>query len=217
MIEWFGNLTPLNQALYIAAAFFSLFSIWQFIASMIGLSGADDIDIEGGCDFDVAAPEDIEAGSMVEAIETEAAFHVLSFRAILAFFTLFCWAGAMYINIGVPVARALLYGLAWGLGGWAMVTVLVNWLRRLAETGTARLATCVGGRGTVYLDIPPGGQGEIRVVVSGRVTMVRARAAGGGEIKAGTPVQVTKMLDATTVAVSPAHTGDTEPGKDEES
>jgi hypothetical protein len=53
----------------------------------------------------------------------------------------------------------------------------------------------------VYADIPAGGTGQIRTLVSGVVTVVAARAAGGEALKAGTPVKVRRCLDATTVEV----------------
>ena len=77
-------------------------------------------------------------------------------------------------------------------------------LRHLQETGTRRLVTCVGTPGTVYMDIPKGGTGKVRTVVSGSVAFVPARTAGGKALKAGTPVRVRRMLDASTVEVEEA-------------
>jgi putative sterol carrier protein len=188
MFEWWPDISGLNQAFYIAAAFFSCVFLWQFIASMIGLAGGD-------MDFDA----DIDA----DAIESMSAFKMLSLRAILAFCTLFSWAAAMYIEPkGLPTA--LLFALAWGLAGWLVVTLIVHWMRKLAETGNARLSTCVGTNGTVYLNIPEGSMGEVRVMVSGRITLVKARAAGDTEMKAGAPIHVTRMIDNTTVEVEEA-------------
>jgi len=61
----------------------------------------------------------------------------------------------------------------------------------------------VGSRGSVYLDVPAGGTGEVRVTVSGVVSMVKARALGGQAIKAGTPVRVVRQIEANCVAVEP--------------
>ena len=217
MIEWWNSLTGVNQGFYIAAAVLSLIFIWQFISAMVGLSGGEgDVDIEADTDIDADGMDldNIEAHSLEEAGESIAAFKVLSLRAILAFLMLFCWAAGMYLNTDTPLSRALLYATGWGLGAWVVVTLLVNLLRRLAETGTARLSTCVGGRGMVYLNIPAGGQGEVRVAVSGTISLVKARATGGGEIKAGTAVRVVRMLDQMTVEVRPVEAE--ENGKEED-
>jgi len=205
MWDWWNDLSTLNQVFYGAAAFFSLIFAWQFIASLIGLAGGEmdigddvDADLDGDMDYDVDA---VEGHSAVDAMESVQAFRILSVRAILAFFTLFSWAAAMYLDAGKPLTSTLILALAWGVAAWVFVAVLIHWLRKLAETGTQRLVTCVGKLGTVYLDIPPEGQGEVRVRVSGVISMVKARAAGGNEIKAGTPVQVVRMLGGNSVEV----------------
>ena len=201
MSEWWSNLLPLNQGLYIAAGSFSLIFLWQFISALVGLGGAEaDVELDADIDVDGLDLDDIEVHSLEEAGETVAAFKVLSLRAILAFCTMFSWAGAMYLDRGKTLSAALLLALAWGAGGWLLVAALLNWLRKLAETGTQRLATCVGRAGTVYLNIPQDGQGEVRTLVSGRVTVVKARSADG-EIAAGRPVRVRRTLDATTIEV----------------
>lgn len=197
MIAWWSDLSGPNQTFYLLAGFFSAIFLWQFISSLIGLAGGEmDVDV----DLDV---DDIEAGSMGDAAETVAAFKFLSIRAVLAFCMLFCWAMAMYLNVGKPLERAMLYAAGWGIAGWVAVSVLVNWMRKLAETGTARLSSAVGTTGSVYLDISAGGTGEVRVTVGGAVTMVKARTAGDGEIPAGTPIRVVRKLDNTTVEVEP--------------
>ena len=212
MMDWWNGLELLNKVFYGAAGFFTLLFAWQFIASLIGLAGGDmDVEtgVEAGVDSDIDVGDggmdldDIEAHSIEDAAESTMAFRVLSVRAVLAFFTLFTWAGALYLNAEKEIGQALVLATVWGLAAWVVVAVLLHWLRRLAESGNPSLATCVGGRGSVYMDIPPGGQGQVRVAVSGVVSMVRARAAGGDEVKAGTPVQVIRQLDGSTVEVRP--------------
>jgi hypothetical protein len=218
MMDWWSGLTALNKAFYGVAAFFSVIFVWQFISALIGLAGGDmdaDADVHadvdaGGADLHTDADMDggldahgLEAHSAHDAGESLSAFRVLSVRAILAFCTLFSWATALYLNQHETVTVALLYATGWGLAGGVVVTFLVRWLRGLAETGTPRLSTCVGARGTVYMDIPAGGRGEVRVPVGGVLTMVKARAAGGEAIKAGIGVYVLGILDEMTVEVRP--------------
>ena len=203
MIDWWNGLGPLNQWFYGAAFFFSVIFLWQFISSIVGMGGDVDVATDADVDVDGLDMDQLEAHSLEEAGDTMVAFKVLSLRAILAFCTLFTWAGALYLNNGTGVTRSLLYATLWGLSGWVVVALLVNWIRRLGESGTQRLATCVGTSGAVYLDIPAGGQGEVRVAVSGVMTHVKARAAGDAAIKAGTPVRVRCLLDAGTIEVEP--------------
>ena len=212
MAEWWNGLTLLTQVFFCCAAFFSFIFLWQFIMSLIGLAGEADFDADVDADIDADAGmdiDDIEAASPEEAGESVLAFRVLSLRAILAFCTLFSWAAALYLEQKQLLATALLYALLWGFAGGLLVAVLVHWIRKLAESGTRKLVTCVGTRGRVYLDIPETGIGEVRVTVSGVISMVKARATGGAAVKAGTAVRVAKMLDQTTVEVQPIETDET--------
>ncbi len=211
MTEWWNELSGANQGFYISAAFFSVIFLWQFIASIIGLSGAEidaemhaDIDVDSGMDFG-----DIEAHSLGEAGETVAAFHVFSLRAILAFGMLFSWAAAMYIDTGKGMGVALVLATVWGLAGWLVVSLLIYWLRGMVETGNRNLNTCLGRSGQVYLDIPADGQGEVRVMVSGAIGMLKARTSGEA-LKAGTPVKVVQVLDPSTILVEAIQSTDKE-------
>ena len=207
MMDWWNGLGTLNQVFYGCAAFFSVIFLWQFISSMIGLAGGD-VDVEADVDTDVDVDtdidlDDIEAHSIEEAAESAVAFRILSVRAVLAFCTLFSWAAALYMDSGKSTGHAIVLATAWGLGAWLFVAVLLHWLRKLAETGTPQIGTAVGRRGTVYVDIPAAGQGEVRVLVSGAVTLVKARGAGHSPIEAGTPVRVVRTLDSTSIEVEP--------------
>jgi hypothetical protein len=224
MGEWWNSLTQLNQIFYAAAAFFSVFFLWQLAAALIGLGGhGEDVDhggyaehvdqvdhVEyaghgdyvGDSDYD-SAYDNFEHGTEADAAETGVTFRLLSIRSILTFFTLFTWGGALYLNRGEPPSTAMTYSVIWGLAGMFSIAFIFYGLRKLTKTGTSDLRTCIGKRGTVYLNIPEGGQGEIRAPVSGVVSHVKARSSYGKELRAGTPVRVVRRLDQTTVEVEP--------------
>ncbi len=213
MAEWWNGLETLNKFFYGGAGFFTLIFVWQFMSMLIGMSGSGDMDADGDVDVDMDTDMDMDADGIDGGAESTVAFHIFSVRAILAFFTMFTWAGALYMNVGKPASGSIVLAFAWGFAGWTVVAVLLHWLRKLAESGTRRLRTCLGQTGTVYMDIPAGGQGEVRVAVSGVVSMVKARVAGGAALKAGSPVTVTKMLDINSVQVRPV--GDNNDSTDE--
>ena len=204
MIEWWRELETVTQWFYGSAIFFSAIFLWQFITSLIGLSGAEDIDmdvdVDVDADFDI---DDLEAGSASDAADSVAAFRLLSLRAVLAFLTLFFWAAAMHHDAGKSLTRAITYGTLWGMGAFVLMALALHLMRKLAETGNPRLHTCVGTRATVYLDIPADGTGEARVTVSGVVSHVKARSADGKPLKAGTPINVVRTLGPTTIEVKP--------------
>ena len=208
MSEWWQELTQLTRVFYCVATFFSVFFVWQLLAALIGLGGEGidggdmDADVGGDVDADLDHTyDDFEHGAESDASATVAAFKVLSFRSVMSFCTLFSWAMAMYLGRGDPVSRALGLATLWGLASMGAVAGLLYLLPKLAHTGTKQLASCVGSRGTVYLDIPEEAAGEVRVTVSGVLSYVKARTADGKVLKAGTPVVVKRALDQATIEV----------------
>jgi hypothetical protein len=123
-------------------------------------------------------------------------------RSLLAFFTLFSWAGGLFMSRNVPASRSILYGLAWGLAAMVLVSLLFHFMRKLTETGTMKPSSVVGALGTVYLDLPANGVGEARVMCSGAMTHFKARVAGGAALKAGTQIRVARLLDSNTIEVN---------------
>ena len=208
MGSWWHSLTPINRAFFSAAAFFSVFFIWQMLAALIGLGsddGMDDVSDGGDIDTDMDVHDGhvdhFEAGAETDSTATVVAFKLVSIRAIITFCTLFTWGCALYLNRGESLTKAMGISAIWGLAGMVCIALLLSLLPKLAHTGTKRIATALGNKGTVYLDIPAGGQGEVRVAVSGVVSFVKARSSDSSAIKAGTPVVVKQIIDESTVEV----------------
>ena len=200
-----------------AAIFFGILFLWQLLATIFGhIGGGETTDVSAGHDVgagghDVAAGHDAAAAhgahdGAVGAAESVASFKLLSVRSITAFGMLFGWAGVLYSRQESPPAGNLViaYSLVWGFVGMLIVSAIFYFLMRMTETGTRRLATCVGQRGLVYMDIPAGGTGQVKTIVSGTVSFVPSRAVGGEPLKAGTPVVVKRLLDSATIEVEKA-------------
>ncbi len=211
MIEWWNSLGGAAQSFFVAAFFFSGLFLWQFIAAMMGLSADHDVDVGGDVDIDAHMDADVgmdhpefEHGADVDGVATIAAFKLLSIRSILAFLMLFSWAAALYLKDLTPMPTSLAIATGWGSAAMLLTALLLLGMRRLAQTGTPKIGTCLGTTGTVFLDIPANGAGEARVTVSGVVTHVKARGSGGAEFKAGAPVRVKSIIGPATVEVEPA-------------
>jgi len=213
MAAWWASLSSLNQTFYALAVFFSALFAWQLVSSFSALgeteAGIDDVDASVD---DVDAPDAVEGDAGVDDLdgddfdqdsESVATFRLLSIRSVLAFGTLFSWAGALYLQRSLFPGLALLRALLWGLAGMVTVALFFWLLPRLTEEGTANLDTAVGQVGTVYLDIPEDGAGQVKVLVSGTVSFVRARSRDGRYLPAGTGVRVIGRLDGSTIEVEP--------------
>jgi len=232
MFDWFSALSTANQVFFGIAALFSALFLWQFIMTIIGLAGGEsdidtggDVDVDTDVGADVDADMDVDAADVghgdfdhgdfdhggaegheaaVDAADTAGSFRLLSLRSIITGGMMFGWAGALYMYNGVALSLALLYSLVWALAGMFVIALLFYLMRRMQETGTRQLATAVGERGTVYMDIPAGGTGKVRTVVSGTVSFVDARSADHKALKAGTPIRVRRLLDPSTIEVEKA-------------
>lgn len=191
---WWGNLGTLNHWFFGAALFFSFFFLWQFAMSLIGLAG-------GETSIDTHVDTSWEHHGSTDASDTMTAFRLLSIQSILAFLTLFSWAGALYMSQGASVPKSLVYASLWGTSALLIVSSLLYAMRRLTASGNMKLASCVGTDGTVHLDIPPNGTGEVRVLCGNATIHFKARAVGGAAIKAGMPVRVVRIAGLNTIEV----------------
>lgn len=195
MQAWWSGLNGITQIFYGMAVFFSVFFLWQIIAAFAGLSG-DEADIAGDAGTDIADGTD-----HADVVESSQAFKLLSLRTIVTFFTLFSWGSALYTSGGMPVVKAMGISSIWGLAGMFAIAFIFYAMGKLTETGTKDITTCKGAAGTVYLDIPEDGFGEIKTVVNGVTEHIRARSIGGTPLPAGTQIRVAGIVDQTLVEV----------------
>jgi membrane protein implicated in regulation of membrane protease activity len=196
LAQWWGGLEPLTRWFFGIAFFFSAFFLWQLFGAFMGLHGGD-----GGMDSTADSPtihhSPEDASASVEV------FRLISLRSVLAFLTIFCWAGALELQARRTVGVALGLSFVWGIVAMVLVAWLLYGMRRMAETGNLRYNSCVGCEASVYLDIPAGGVGEVRTLVNGTVTHLKARHAAAAGLKAGTAVRVVRLVGPGTVEVTP--------------
>ena len=201
MQEWWLGLAGVSRFFYGMAAFFSVFFMWQIIAAFIGLGG-DEADFDGDTDFDVDvdvdAPDDVD---MHDIVDSSQAFRMLSLRSIITFFTLFSWGSALYTSEGMSIVMAMGISCIWGLVGMVLIAMIFYGMAKLAETGTKDVRSCKGKVGAVYLDIPVGGVGEIKIMVTGASEHVKAESVEKEVLAAGTQVRVVQVVSQTLVKV----------------
>jgi membrane protein implicated in regulation of membrane protease activity len=199
---WEG-MSLLNKAFVVSAAVFSVLFLWQIVIMIMGMDmdghahmGAGDFD-HG--DFDHA---DHGGGEHAQGDGGEAVtFTFVSVRSLIAFGTLFSWAGALYMATGTAAILAIVYSAIWGLVAMFAVSYLLYWLLRQQELGNASVWSALGEEGIVYMDIPEGGLGKIRVMVSGAISFVNARTREGNPLTSGAKVRVVGVVNDTTLEV----------------
>lgn len=189
-------MTALNKGFAVGAAFFSLLFAWQIVGMLLGIDSHDHGNADG------AGFDHHDAGDHSDGHDGgEFALTFVTLRSVLAFATLFAWAGTLYLMSGTWAPLALLYSFIWGLVAMVGVSYMIYRLVQLQENGTAKVWTAIGQEGTVYINIPEDGPGKVRVMVSGVMSCVNARSTDGKPLTAGTKVRVTGALDSNTIEV----------------
>lgn len=206
MEAWWNSLTFLNKGFAIAALTFSVLFLWQIISLLIGFSPdghGDMMDSSGdaGGDVDAHVDHGHDGDAADHSAGGEVAFSLVSVRSVIAFGTLFSWAGTLYLMSGTHFILAVVYSFLWGVAAMFCVAYVVYQLLRMQEIGTSNLWSSLGEEGVVYLGIPEGGTGKVRVLVSGVVSFVNARTSDGKPLVAGTPVRVVGIIDDNILEV----------------
>ncbi len=205
MAAWWSSLSSLNQFFWGLVVFFSTLFVWQLVASFAGVLGGVGADTDGALDADADLDGDGDLVSddadLTEDMEGLSTFRLLSVRSVLAFCTLFSWAAALYLGRDVSRVSAFAVAALWGLAGMLVVALFFWLLPRLTEEGTADLSSAQGQKGTVYVNIPADGDGQVRLIVGGRLRFLRARAAHGASLTAGTEVRVIRVTGGRILEV----------------
>ena len=150
---------------------------------LVALIGADaDLDADGDIDVDSSG--------------------LFSVKGILAFLAFFGGGGWLALRADWPLWIALIVGALFGYAVMSSLLYLLARLRGLDTSGTRRSEDLLGEEGTVYLFVPPAGQGIGRVQVrqGRRLVEVEAESAGPA-IATGAPIRVVALLGEHRVQV----------------
>jgi len=197
MDTWWEGITTLNKVFVCSAVVFTLLFVWQIIMTLLG------VDSHGGSHFGGAGLNSgMEAPIHYEVHEFSGdAFTLISTRSILAFGTLFSWAGALYLADGTSILLTLVYSVIWGAIAMLGVSLILHFLLRMQEQGNVSVSWALGEQGTVYISIPANGPGKIRLMMKGVMSIINACGKNGSPIMAGTRVKVINILNQNTVEV----------------
>lgn len=228
MLEWWEGLSFVSRIFVCIAVPATAVMLLQAVLVLLGLGG-DGGDFDGDFDGDVAEGLDIDLdGEMDAAFESSAGFEapegtgaedpaendglaLFSIRGIVAFFSIGGWAGLAadragivlpgVVSISVVAGAIALFGVAW----------VMQKAMQLQEDGTLELKHALGKTATVYLPVPPMGQGKgkVELLLSERLIEVDAVSTGNWQLPTGAQVTVCALADATTLAVQPVASPET--------
>lgn len=184
-LEWLGQLRGFELILWCISLFFSLLFLIQTIVSLF--TGGDhsdaDADISDGGDF----------GSQFFTIKN-----------MIAFFTMFGWAGLAAYKAGTGNALAIVIGLVAGFSMVLIMYLLMRQTNRLKHDGTFQMNNALHKVGETYLRIPGNrmGIGKIQVQVQGRYMELDAMTDDPEDIPTGRPVKVVNIINNQLLLVS---------------
>lgn len=218
MTEWWESLSTLVRVLYCIAVPSTLILLLQTILSISGFGGDSDINISdtsgidmgdiSGADFgdvgDIGDIGDLGDVSDLSADVPDADIHVHSsysslqlftVQGIVAFLAVSGWVSIAALSSGVPSAGAIPLGLVAGFFAMYGIAKLVQISKKLTENGTIDFRNAIGENATVYIPIPPAGEGEGKVTLTlqGRFMECSAVSNEREMLKTGTAVRVTDL------------------------
>lgn len=116
-----------------------------------------------------------------------------SLRAMSIFLLTFGTVGALLHRLGKPTLTCSLWGLASGVGTYALYVVAMQLVRSQQASSLIEDRELPGLTGMVTIAIPASGVGEVTCRVKGQTTRRTARAASGQAFAEGAVVKVREV------------------------
>lgn len=130
-------------------------------------------------------------------------FGLFSVLSISAFIMGAGWMGLIaQVDWGLSNTVSALLSVGFGSGMMVLAAALLFGMQLLKHEPTTDLNTAVGRTGQVYMTIPEGGAGQVRVEVQGQ-SMIRSARSLAGELKEFTDITVVEVRDDGVFLVKP--------------
>ena len=170
---------------------FSVLFILQIILTFLG-GDIDEIEADGDSDISVDHDTGID-------------FQFLTLKNLVAFFTIFGWAGIACIDGGLGIGKTVIISSISGFIMMSIMASIIYFMGKLTDSGTLNMNNAIGKVGSVYLPIPAkrNGLGKVQVKVQGLRTL-DAMTDYEEEIKTGAVVDVVEILNNEILVVKPS-------------
>jgi hypothetical protein len=183
--KWLFNLKGFELILWCIALLFSFLFVIQIIISLF----------IGGSDGDIDDMGDDGHGDATQ---------FFTIRNMIAFFTMFGWAGLTAYKSGLSNAWVIVIAVASGVSMVAILYFLMTRATRLRQSGTLQMKNAISQVGETYLRIPArrSGIGKIQVQVQGRLMELDAMTDDAEDIATGRPIKVVSTLNERILIVT---------------
>ncbi len=124
-----------------------------------------------GGDIDATEAEGDVDGSIEH--DTGIDFQFLTLKNLIAFFTIFGWAGIASLDAGLSAFVTVIVSTMAGLIMMTIMASIAYFMGKLTDDGTLKLQNAIGKTASVYLTIPAkrGGLGKVQIKVQGMRTL----------------------------------------------
>jgi len=191
-MAWWNELVLTEQILLCIAIPSSLFLVIQMILIMVGAAGGDGLDTDTDVDFDYSSgPKDFGVASM------------FSLQGVASFLCVFGWGSLLVYRATGLLVLGIFVGAVLGFIVMYALAKIMMYLNRLAHNGTLDVKNLLGNSGTVYLKIPPKGEGRGKVMVQTSERLVEFDAVSESEdyIANNAEVRVIDILGENVLVV----------------
>ncbi|MBN1436138.1 MAG: NfeD family protein [Sedimentisphaerales bacterium] len=194
MIALISELNTLEKFFGICAILGGVFLVIRLVFQFIG----GDTDVDADVDVDV----DMDTGADVDGGDVDMSFKLLSFQGLTAFFLMFGLVGlALSHQSKVAEHWSILGAVAAGIASVWIIQQVFNAMKKLQSSGTINLQNAVGQEGDVYLNIPAGGTGKVRVSVQDHLKVYDAVSDSKEPIPTGQRIKVMRVIAGNTLVV----------------
>ncbi len=193
-MEFVNSLNGLEKVFAACAVIGGTLFIIRLVLQFMGLHGHD-----AGTDIDTSA---MDAGHDPGLADSDISFKLLSLQGITAFLLMFGLVGlAMSKQTGANAFWSIVVAAAAAsVTVWLMARFFA-WMTRLQSSGNINPNQTVGLQGTVYLNIPADGTGQVEVVVQNRMRIYDASSADKTPLKTGDKIRVKSVVAGSILVV----------------
>jgi hypothetical protein len=183
-MEWWEGLSLPLKVYWAIAIPFTFFFILQLFSTFLGHD-------HHGDGHDVNVDEGIP-------------FQFLTLKTLIAFFSIFGWAGIAATDSGIAGLVAFLLASAGGLFMMTVMATIFYVLSKAQVNGTMKFRNAVGVAGEVYLTIQAsrGSVGMVQVKVQGSLRTLEAVTDDESDIPTGKIIRVMKVINNNLLVVT---------------
>jgi hypothetical protein len=189
---WWDALMAMQKVYWMIAIPFSIIFILQLIISFFSGDG-------GGHD---ASAHDGASGDTDHGMP----FQFFTLKNMIAFFTLFGWAGIACLNNGLGNVTAIIFSTLSGLAIMTIMASIFYFMSKMVESGNLDIKNALNKTGSVYIPVPANrsGKGKVQIKVQHSLREMDVVTDEEQIIPTGTLVVVTETLDGNLLVVKKA-------------